>query len=121
MPVTNWGERPKSRDGSIAEPTEVREYFASGSNDAEEVKEAAYYLSPASIATITGILYRQEITLTGEGDRLFGVSVAFAKKKNAVGSWTWNFATTGGTVNMKVSKQTVAKFPNDAKDHKQLI
>jgi hypothetical protein len=121
MPAFTFEERPNSRGGTTSPPTETRYYRAAGITDESYIRAAAPSLTPAMVIVPTGILYRQDISLEPGGFALYYLTVPYATRKNEVGDWSWDFDTTGGSIHIKVSKQTVARFPAGSKDHKQLI
>jgi len=111
--MISFEERPVSRSGSVSEPQQDREYVCTGTNDTAAVVLLALQLTPPALATAQGIIYRQDVKYTSQGHNLFYVTVPYAKrqaKNQEVGSWTWDFDTSGGTVNVKASKQTLGSY-----------
>lgn len=121
MTAVRFQERPNSGDSGASPPTLTKEYFLSGVED--DYIALAYSLSATdtSVATPAGILWRQDVQMHHEGFELWGVTVPYAKEKRETGSFKFSFDTTGGTVHITSSKETVGKFPSNATNHKQLI
>jgi hypothetical protein len=94
---------------------------AAGEFDAAVVNAYAYAATPAVVAVLEGILYRQDIRTDPAGFGVYHISVPYGPRKYETGSFRFSFDTTGGTIHIKASKQTVAKYPPTAPDHKQLI
>lgn len=106
----NFDERPVSRSATYTDPTEDREYVCTGTNDSIAVTLLALQLTPSAITSAAGILKRQDVKLSHQGHNLYYVTVPYAKKKLESGSWTWDFDTSGGTFNIKASKQTMGQY-----------
>jgi hypothetical protein len=117
-----FDEAPDSRSQTANPPSETRIYVASGEFDPLVVKAYAYGGTPAFVATVEAILYRQDIQVEPDGHRLFRVVVPYAKNKKEQGNFSFDFDTSGGSIHIKASKSTVSRYPAaGAKDHKQLI
>lgn len=114
-------ERPVSRSTTHAQPSYTANYMASGTNDAAFVKSFALAATPAVVSTVQGTLYRQDLQIESQGHELFYITVPYGPRKNETGQFRLTFDTTGGTVHITASKETVGKFPSDAANHKQLI
>lgn len=105
-----WGEKPTSRSGDTGKDgSEVREYWATGTIDPDFVKASARSLTPTSIATDSGILYRQTISIKPRGD-YWDVTVPYGKQEKETGSYTIGFSTMGGTVCMKASYEVIGAY-----------
>ena len=117
-----FDEAPDSRSQTANPPSETRIYVASGEFDPLVVKAYAYGATPAFVATLEAILYRQDIQVEPDGHKLFRVVVPYAKHKKEQGDFSFDFDTSGGSIHIKASKSTVNRYPAaGAKDHKQLI
>lgn len=127
MPLHQFDERPDSRECDSQSFT--YKYVAAGENNAAAVRMAGYQFSPPMVATINGIMYRQDVKAVPQGHELYFVDVPYAPKSQSdktipVGTWTWDFNTQGGEFTIKTSKSTVASYVagGDAVvDHKQAI
>src|SRR5262245_58184248 len=117
-----WKERPDSRATTAEPPTITLKFKARGTQDESFVNSAALSLSPATYATIYGILFRADIKVDPDGFNQWIVTVPYQRNpKPPTGQWTWSFDTTGGSFHIKASKQTVNKYPPGAPDFQQLI
>lgn len=97
-------------------------FTAAGSGDGEYVRAYAMAATPAILSTLMGMIYRQDIAVDPIGFELWKVTVPYAERKSETGSYSISFDTTGGTVHVSASKETVNKYPAaTAPDYKQLI
>ena len=101
-------ERPNSRDSTNVPPTVNLRYVAQGQHDEAYVKAFALGATPALVAVAEGILYRQDLQVEPAGYDVYYVTCPYAEKKTANGTFRVTFDTTGGTLNLKASKTTVA-------------
>lgn len=108
-----------SRSGD--DDNQTRRYFAQGSPDDVAVANIAKAAIPLIIATSTGNLYRQPLQYNWRHSTYCEISAPFSRTKNEVGSFSWGFDTTGGTVHIKASKETVGRYPGGAIDRKGAI
>jgi hypothetical protein len=102
-------------------PTAEIGYKAAGIADGATVKALALSLTPAIVAVTEGILYRQDIRVQEQGFCLFHVDVQYGQSNRETGNLSFRFSTTGGSFHITHSRETVAKYPNTAIDHKQAI
>jgi hypothetical protein len=90
-----------------------------------EARAVARANTPAFYLTDIGLLYRQDIRTRKTAYDEWTVEVPYGPRENASGKWTWDFDTTGGTVHITHSKQTVGAFAASGvtviPDHKQAI
>jgi hypothetical protein len=114
-------ERPDSGASTSNPPTLTLRYVANGSNDRSFVKGFALSQTLPFVATQQGNLYRQDVLVEPQGHKLFYVTVPYAQRKYQVGQFRFSVSSTGGSFHIKTSRQTVARYPSDATDHKQLI
>lgn len=121
-------ERPSSPVGGssiIGPPFDAsaeREFVADGIDDAEVVRQLAFQMTPGAIPTMHGILYRKEVRLARQGHMLYYVTNSYGPRDR--GKWTWDFDTSGGTFNIKASRQHMGSYVaagEVAKDHKGAI
>jgi hypothetical protein len=110
-----FDELPDSRSGD--DDSQVRKYYANGSSDDVYVQAFARSTVPSVVVTATGNLYRQPLQYDWESSNHCVVTANYARLKNETGSFSWNFDTTGGTVNIKASKSTIASYPGGAAQH----
>ena len=123
MPVT-IKERPGKRQSGHNPPSETREYRIAGTANSDFARAIALAGTPTVLATGMGILYREDVKLLEHGFNVYYATVPYGARKNATGQWTWDYDTTGGTLHIKASKSTVARYApagKTAADHKQLI
>jgi hypothetical protein len=116
-----WRELSDSRPTTAAEPTAKLRYLASGTMDEVFVQAYALQATPVIYTSLWGVLYRKDILVDPDGYNRWQVTVPYGKHDTQNGNWTWSFDTTGGSFHIKASKGTVAKYPSNAPDFKQLI
>lgn len=122
MTVFRFTESRDSRKTTTNPPTYQAIYSAAGSADGAYVKAYAIAATPSIVATLDGMLYRQDIAIDPVGWELWKVTVPYASQTRESGSYRITFDTTGGTIHISASKATVAKYPSGtAPDYKQLI
>ena len=122
MTLFRFTESRDSRRTTTTPPTYTASYTAAGTNDGAYVRAYALAATPAVVLLIDGIVYRQDVAVDPLGFELWKVTVPYGKNDNANGSYTLTFDTSGGTVHISASKQTIGKYPvGTAPDYKQLI
>jgi hypothetical protein len=89
-------------------PLIEHEYVAEGIDDSTVVHAAGLQYTPPAIASAQGTLYRQDVRVMKQGFGLFYVAVPYAPR--AKSKFTWDYDTQGGTVNVKVSRQTIGRY-----------
>lgn len=112
-------EKPTSRARQYTPNDRKRtlEYTAAGSvND-----NFVYAMAIAGSPSILDGLFRESVSLSAQGSELFDVTVSYGSRKSEVGEYRLSFDTTGGTLHIRTSKETVASFPAGAPDHQQAI
>ena len=116
-------QRPTSGASTANPPTTTLEYLASGAEDGYFVKAYALSATATSVITPQGTLWRQDLQMSHEGFGLYYITVPYAREKKETGSYRFSFDTTGGSVHITASKETVGKFPASPTppDFKQLI
>lgn len=117
-------ERRTSRESTDTPPTITLRFSATGQNDNAFVRAYAVAATPAIYGHPSGaLLYRQDVRVEPFGHEFYYVEVPYAEKKQDTGSFQLSFDTTGGTVHITASKQTVAAYGSGANvnDHKQSI
>lgn len=114
-------ERPRSGSSTAEPPTVTKEYFLGGIDDQYIAQAYATSATDTSIATPQGMLWRQDVQVNHEGHKLWYVTVPYGKEKKSTGSFKFSFDTTGGTIHISSSKQSIARYPATAANHKQLI
>lgn len=78
--------------------------------------------TPAILATVHGLLFRQDISVRQSAYNHWMVEVPYGPKKNETGEWTWDFDTTGGTIHITQAKQELRRYPSTtAPDQKGAI
>lgn len=121
MVAFSFSERPGAARLTSNPPTFETEYVAAGIFDRATVHATALSLIPTAVAVIEGILYRQDIELKEAGAGLYYIRAPYARNNSNTGSIRFAFSTTGGSFHIKTSKESVARYPNNAEDFKQLI
>lgn len=121
--IFHFDERPESRQQTSESVT--LEYVCYGTDDDQYVSSYALAATPAIYSTVFGTFYRQDIQIRPQSADLFYITVPYGPKKRENGSWTFDFDTTGGTVTIKNSKETVSSYGAGGNpfipDFKQLI
>lgn len=103
-------------------PTGKTYWKCVGTNDEQEVNNKAKDECDETVQTIYGTLYRQNLIVKQTAHKQFTIEVPYGPGQNSSGEWTWDFDTTGATVNLKYAKEEVARFPaNAAPDQKGAI
>ena len=110
-------ERPNSRDSTNSPPAVTLRYVAQGEHSSSFVNAYALAGTPAIVVHQNQILYRQDIQLEPAGYDVYYATIPYAQQKKENGSFHLTFDTTGGTLNLKASKQTVASYPEGAPNH----
>lgn len=122
MTLFRFKESRDSRRSTTKPPTYTAVYTAAGSNDSAYVHAYAIGGTPAIVSTSAGILYRQDIQIDPQGFELWRVTVPYGRDEKQAGSYRITFDTSGGTVHISASKETIRKYPSgSAPDYKQLI
>lgn len=67
-------------------------------------------LTPATAATSQGILHRQTVSLNQIAYDTFDVEILYGRPKTAVGTYTFDFDTTGGTIHITAPKERIARY-----------
>ena len=123
-----FAEKPKTRDMTFSTRTQTREYTCSGTIDASQVMSIAYSGTPAILADTFGPpLFRQDIAVSCVNFDVWNVTVPYGPAP-IIGQFRLNFDTTGGTLHVTSSRQTIAAYGkrlngNNAtvNDHKGMI
>lgn len=126
--MTYWHEMPNSRESTSTPPSQTFRYVHGGTSNTASVRGFALSATPNLIATTQGILYRQDLRLEPNGADIFYVTVPYGPLKRETGAYRISFSTKGGSLHIKASKETVARYrvsgsvgATDAPDHKQAI
>lgn len=102
--------RPELIDWSSDPPTRRYRYLVLGTN----IPTYAYNLvaadAPAVIATAQGILFRQDVIGTQKAYDRFEVEVPYATRDRQPGRWSWDGDTSGETVNVTISKESIRRY-----------
>lgn len=119
-------EKPNSRQTSTTPPRITYRYTCSDTIDEEWVRALTLSATPLVTAAAGAILYRQDVQIEPQGWKLWDVTVPYGPRDESpqVGQYTLSFDTTGGTIHITSSKETVAHYPfpdGIVADYKQLI
>jgi hypothetical protein len=111
-------ERPSSRDSTDSPPAVTLRYCAQGEHNDAIVKSYARLATPLVVVHNGAFLYRQDISCEPAGFDVYYLTAPYAPKKREHGSFRLTFDTTGGTLNVKCSRSTVASYkqPGDTGD-----
>ena len=103
-------ENRQSRSSTTIPAAETRIYTATGSNDETFVRAYAIGGTPAFLAHPRGTIYKQDVKLTPRGYAIWDVEVPYAPNKKSAGNYSISFDTSGGTVHITNSLQTIQKY-----------
>ena len=117
----SFQERPGTRRSTSSPPTFELEYVCEGVFDSGSVKAMALSLTPPLVATTEGILFRSNIDVREYSYCVYYVAVQYTKKQDEVGAYQFSFQTTGGSLHITHSRESVAKYPGLARSHNQAI
>jgi hypothetical protein len=111
---------PDGIETTASPPTYISKWKSVGEHRETVVNAYAIAFTPSIVATIYGILYRQDIKVTKTAYDQYSISVPYGTRKNETGEWTWDFDTTGGTVHITNGKSE-RRYPSTAPDQKAAI
>lgn len=110
MTTFRFKESRESRASTVSPPSETRVYTAAGDNSVANVRVYATANTSASLAHEQGTIYRQDIEISPIGYELFKVTVPYGPRTKTQDEWTLDFDTSGGTVHITNSKETVERY-----------
>ena len=110
-------EQPRSRSQTFLPPSAELVYTASGTTDDAYVMSYALLATPAMYLG----LWRQDIRLEPVASSLYTVVVPYGPNNVVMGEFRLAFDTTGGTIHILASRQTLSSYPAGAPDYKGLI
>lgn len=115
-------EIPEHLESTANPPTYTTHWKAINTISQTYVHSFALGATPAVIATIYGILYRQDIRVRQSAYNQFDVEIPYAARKAEQGEWTWDYDTSGASIHITNSKETIESYPvSTAPDHKGAI
>lgn len=115
----SFEEDPQSRNQESGDSQSHELVFiANGETDDFIVHNYAIFTAPTAVARPTGILYRTGIRVESIGWALYRVTANYGSRKATPGSYTFNFDTTGATINIKCAKSHIKSYPVDGDWHK---
>lgn len=101
-------ESRDSQESTTTPPSLVYRYNATGSNDRAYVQAYALAATPGIVAGPLGaLLHRQDVAVKPAGFECWTVEVPYAEKTIDTGALDIEFDTTGGSVHITASKQTI--------------
>jgi len=103
---------PDGIKSTAQEPTETRRYKIADVGNKNTAQAYAIASTPAIVATVHGILYRQDVQVDQANFNQWIVTVPYGSRKNVTGDFTWDFDTTGGTIHITQAKQEVSRYPS---------
>lgn len=122
----SWTERKDSRRVEEESGAFELRYSATGSSD--ETFVFAYATSATPVVTFAAgkTMYRQNITLDPRGPSFFVVTSSYSPRKNEMGEYSFSFDTTGGTIVITQSYETLQSYKatgvaGDIPNHKGAI
>ncbi len=99
--IFRFDELPESR---------AETYRAVGEFRSDLVGAYALNATPITVLRQTGTLFRQDLQIEPDGWSNYIVTVPYAPRTKEVGTATFSFDTTGGTINLKCAKQHIATY-----------
>lgn len=106
----NFNEARTSRSSTIRPASETRIYTCTGSNDEQTVRNFAIAATPAVVAHPYGTLYRHDIKCSAQGYAYWQIEVPYGPRQKGPGQYSISFDTTGGTVHITNSRETVNRY-----------
>lgn len=103
-------EARASRSTTQVPPTETRIYHAVGNNDSDFIQAYAVAATPYIIGHRRGTLFRQDLRVTPRGFETWEVEVPYSGARKESGNYALSFDTTGGTLHITNSLQTVNRY-----------
>ncbi len=123
--MARWILPPNFEDGS--DYTRTYRGTVVEATSTPEARAVALANTPAFQQTDLGLLYRQDLRTRKVAYDQYECEAIYGRREFTTGSWTWDFDTTGGTVHVSNSKETVATFAGTGvsestiPDHKNAI
>lgn len=118
-------EEMPGRESTTDPPTLKIKFAAEGEWNWSTVASQALLSIPTYASHPSGTLYRQNMTISEIGHALYHITVPYGQQEQAAtGAYTLSFDTTGGTVRIFNSKETISKNAasgESAPDYKGLI
>lgn len=102
---------PDGVQSTAQEPSQTRRYKIADVSNGNTAQAYAIASTPAIIATIHGILYRQDVQVSQSAWNQWMVEVPYGTRKNITGEFTWDFDTTGGSIHITQAQAEVARYP----------
>ena len=81
---------------------------------------AHQFTAPLTLAA-GQVVYRQDVRVDHEGHQLWSVEVPYGPKNKLPGEYRFSFSTTGGTLRIRQSKESIARFPVGAAEQNGVI
>lgn len=111
MPVYIFDEKARGHTSITTNPPGMTKRYVSNGLDSEfSVASFAYSAIPLTALVDGQVVYRDKISVESRGFRLYDVEATYTEKPNQQGQWTFNFDTTGATVQIMASKETPGKY-----------
>lgn len=103
-------ERPAFITFTEDPPTRTYHYGVKGTIVPTSAKNLVAAAAPPVIATPQGLLYRQPIDANQIHYNQWDVDVSYAQRNKEPGTWSWDSDSTGATVQVFVSKETIRRY-----------
>src|SRR4051812_27871031 len=119
-----FNEAPDSRDQSSGNAQSASHrliYKASGEQDDYVVHAYALANTPLYVTRPSGVLFRRQISLRSDGFQQYFVEVDYGPSSATTNSFTFDFDTSGGTVNRKCAREHIHTYPTNGDFHKGAI
>ena len=91
-------------------PTIVQYWKYTGSIHAYVARSAALFTIPVTVDSTFGVLHRQRVNVTQTAFDMFHIEVVYGRQQTAVGTWTFDFDTTGGSVHITQALEHLARY-----------
>lgn len=106
-----WIELPAHVESTSEPPSQTRKYRLIGTINENTARANAMVLSPQEVISNTyGILYRGDVSLSQIDYNSWNVTIPYTTIKREVGEWSFSFDTTGGTVHITNSLETIRSY-----------
>lgn len=100
-------------------PTASTHWTVIGSLNEQDVQAYVLAGTPSIVATIYGVLLRQDLRLRQTAYNQWSATVPYGNRPNATGEWSWDFDTTGGLIHITNAKAEVGRYPSDKAPNQQ--
>lgn len=110
MTAIRLNELRESRQGTANPPSITLVYALAGTNDPAYARTLADGTIPTIVASLYGVLYREDLVLDPIGFELWRVTAPFTQRKYALGEYRLRFSTTGGQIHITQAIQERRRY-----------